>query len=363
MNKWNQKLLLLSNTKRMKVFRYVGPLILGLLALALQIYFRDLIGTRYFLFVSPALYLGAALSGMVPGLVASVVLLISTWYYFIPHTHTFQNNNPSDAFALFISFLICILFSVLGGIARKNKVKEKKNQLTIDQTNTKLIVAIKAREEILAIVTHDLKSPLSSIQQINQMLLNTKVGEQEKMLGLVGLIQDSTDQMERLITDLMDFSKIQDGKLYINKRMENPNDVIKLIADLMDIRIKEKGLLFTSEVCPTVTTLAYDKYRILQVLFNLVGNAIKFTPRNGSIHLTVKESAGGVTFSVADTGVGIDPENHLNVFDRYWQAERTNGFSAGLGLAITKGIIEAHEGKIWIESQPTKGSTFHFELP
>lgn len=86
----------------------------------------------------------------------------------------------------------------------------------------------------------------------------------------------------------MDFSKIQDGKLHINKKMENPNDVIKLIADLMDIRIKEKGLLFMSEVCPTVTTLAYEKYRILQALFNLVGNAIKFTPRNDSIHLTVR---------------------------------------------------------------------------
>jgi PAS domain S-box-containing protein len=237
--------------------------------------------------------------------------------------------------------------------------------LSVENTNLfkKAQHAVKVREEILAIVTHDLKSPLSSIQLITQMLANTKAEDREKIVTLIGLIQDSTDQMERLITDLMDFSKIQEGNLFINKQMENPNDLIKLIANLIDLKTKEKALQFTTDVSLELSSFAYDKYRILQALYNLVGNAIKFTERNGKILISVKKSVGGVTFSVTDNGKGIARENLTNVFDRYWQGQSTSAFSAGLGLAITKGIIEAHGGKIWLESQLGVGSTFHFELP
>ena len=142
-----------------------------------------------------------------------------------------------------------------------------------------------------------------------------------------------------------------------------PNAMIKTVLEMMNPQAEQKGLELSSEVSPELPEIQCDEQRIGQALSNLVGNAIKFTEKGGRVHITAVESPGGVKFSISDSGAGISPENLTKVFDRYWQADRNTTFSAGLGLAITKGIIEAHGGKIWVESKLGQGSTFIINLP
>lgn len=222
--------------------------------------------------------------------------------------------------------------------------------------------AIKLREEILAIVSHDLRNPLSTIQMASQ-LLPSIVGDENKIKTFSKKILRSTDQMKRMIEDLMDFAKIQEGNLSIEKKVEEPNKVIDLVFEMMKGQADEKGLELLMKVSPEFPIIQFDYQRIAQALLNLVGNAIKFTEVGGCIHLSALELKGGVKFSVTDTGPGISEQDLPKIFDRYWQAKRSKTLSAGLGLSIAKGIVEAHDGKIWVESKIGHGSSFYFVLP
>jgi PAS domain S-box-containing protein len=223
--------------------------------------------------------------------------------------------------------------------------------------------AIKLREEILAIVSHDLRNPLSTIQLASQLLPKI-ADDKNKILTFSEKILRSTDQMKRMIEDLMDFAKIQEGNLSIEKKIEEPKVVIDTVFEMMKAQADEKGLVFTLELSPEFPIIKFDKQRIAQALLNLVGNSIKFTESGGHVHISALKSAdGGVRFSVTDTGPGISEVDLPKIFDRYWQAQRSKSLSAGLGLSITKGIIEAHGSSITVESDLGKGCTFYFVLP
>jgi signal transduction histidine kinase len=125
----------------------------------------------------------------------------------------------------------------------------------------------------------------------------------------------------------------------------------------------EKGLASSGGVAPGTPPILADHHRIQQVLANLLGNAIKFSPPGGRISLRAEAAGGEVRFSVSDTGAGVPPDHHDAIFDIYWQGRRGRQMGAGLGLAIAKAIVEAHGGRIWVESELGKGSTFHFTVP
>jgi signal transduction histidine kinase len=240
------------------------------------------------------------------------------------------------------------------------------NQLAFSIENNRLYnkaqSAIKLREEILAIVSHDLRSPLTAIQMVGKIL--PKVADDKtKILNFSERILRSTDQMKRMIEDLMDFAKIQEGNLSIEAKVEKPKELVEMVFEMMKTQAEEKHLELTLEIGSELLAIKYDKQRLAQALLNLVGNAIKFTEIGGSICISVLESKVGVMFSVTDTGSGISKEDLPKIFDRYWQAKRSKTLSAGLGLSITKGIIEAHGSQIRVESQLGKGSNFYFILP
>lgn len=249
---------------------------------------------------------------------------------------------------------------------RNQKVKMESEILIraqqIQDANQKLERIIKDREDILAIVSHDLKNPLTAID-LNLQMISKIANEQSKILSIVKNIQKSTDQMERLINDLMDFSKIQIGILTIEKKEDAPDKIIETVYEMMKTQAEKKELNFFTEVNSGLPKIQCDSQRIVQALANLIGNSIKFTDNGGSIKVSVENTIEGVIFSVNDTGPGISSENLPKVFERYWQSKNTNNSSAGLGLSITKGIVDAHGGKIWVESQLEKGSTFYFLLP
>jgi signal transduction histidine kinase len=220
---------------------------------------------------------------------------------------------------------------------------------------------IDAREQVLKIVSHDLRNPLHTISMSAALLLEVVVPP-EKLADHLKRIKRAGDRMNRLIQDLLDVAKLETGRVGIDAK---PLDVAPLVREAHDMLAPlatEKNLRLDSSVADGLPRITVDGGRVLQVLSNLVGNAIKFTPTGGRIVIRADAAPGGVRFSVADTGPGISPEQLTKIFGRFWQADPADRRGIGLGLTIAKGIVEAHGGRIWVESPPGAGTTFHFTL-
>jgi PAS domain S-box-containing protein len=217
-----------------------------------------------------------------------------------------------------------------------------------------------AKDEVLAVVSHDLRGPLSVIEMGTSTLLRHESNDAEMILRM----RRAGQRMSVLIHDLLDVSALEAGRL----RMELADVALReLVSEAIDLArplAEAKHLQLTAEVAEEAAHVVCDHARILQVLSNLVGNAIKYTNEGGAVSVRANGSDGSVRFAVVDSGIGISSDELPHVFDRYWQAGRRPGGGVGLGLAIAKGIVEAHSGIISAESAGTgQGSTFSFDLP
>ncbi len=166
------------------------------------------------------------------------------------------------------------------------------------------------------------------------------------------------------LATLLDVANIERGRLSLDTRPHEPSQLALQALHMFDVEAKEHGITLDARLPTNLPLASADAARVVQVLANLVRNAIKFTPQGGRVELSVAPSDGGLVFSVSDTGPGIAGENRSRVFERYWQSSagaRARG--AGFGLSIAKGIVEAHGGRIWLESEQGKGSTFAFTIP
>ena len=225
--------------------------------------------------------------------------------------------------------------------------------------------AVTGREDLLAIVSHDLKNPLSSIK-LNAQLLNRKTTSEEEgslIRKQTDSIQASSDKMLRMITGLLDAAAIESGKIQLNISNHNAHDYFIQLENQFRPLAESKGLLLQVSVPPEGTTFRCDIDRIDQVLSNLIGNALKFTSKGGSIRVSYNLEANKLGFSVSDTGAGISKEDQEHLFDRYWQIKGTKQRGSGLGLFIVKGIIDAHGEKVVIQSTLGIGTSFSFDLP
>jgi signal transduction histidine kinase len=222
--------------------------------------------------------------------------------------------------------------------------------------------AIRARDEVLAVVSHDLRGPLSIIE----IGASTLLRENSEKADLICRMQRAGRRMSVLIRDLLDVSAIEAGRLRMDAAEQAPGPLVSEALELARPLADEKHIGLTADVSTPSSRVAVDRGRIVQVFANLLGNAIKFTDTGGTVAVRVVEDEGVVRFSVTDTGIGIPEDQLPHVFDRYWQGEqngRPAGAGVGLGLAIAKGIVEAHHGTIHAASTRGKGSTFAFELP
>ncbi len=224
--------------------------------------------------------------------------------------------------------------------------------------------AVRAREEMLAIVSHDLRNPLHAVMLSISMLQTTaKIDDEDR--EQLEIIDISAKRMQRLIEDLLDVTRLEGGKqLPIEPA---PLDVESLFAETHELfksQAATSAITLQYNIAPGLKTVLADRHRILQVISNLIGNAMKFTPAGGMITYRAEpQDANMVKITVADTGPGIPKENLGDIFNPYWQAKRTARLGAGLGLPIAKGIVESHGGRIWVESEPGKGTKFLFTLP
>lgn len=227
--------------------------------------------------------------------------------------------------------------------------------------------ATRARDEMLGIVSHDLRNPLSAIMMCASALDEGLAGANESLRYMVSAIAESASWMNRLIQDLLDMASIESGHLSLERRPVQAEDILARLEMTFASTVKEEGITFVTSAQPALPPLLVDSERILQVLANLVANSVKFTSAGGEIRVLAAPSDGDparVAFEVSDTGCGIPPEHLPHIFDRFWQARRgARQRGTGLGLAISRGIVEAHGGAMGVESEVGRGSTFRFTLP
>ncbi|UJR87041.1 sensor histidine kinase [Sandaracinus amylolyticus] len=221
--------------------------------------------------------------------------------------------------------------------------------------------AVVAREDVLAIVSHDLRNPLSAIRTSASLLVRT--ADQHAAGRLIETIQRASGRMERLIRDLLDLAAIQAGRLTIVEKPEDPREIIAEALELQEPLAREKELRLVADVALAPVAVRCDRERVLQVFSNLLGNAIKFCRRGETITVRAAVRDRELEITVADTGPGIAPAELPHVFDPYWSARRHARRGTGLGLYITKGIVDAHGGTIRADSTIGVGSSFTFTLP
>ena len=244
--------------------------------------------------------------------------------------------------------------------ADRNRAQSDRKRLVFE-TNR----AIRAREDLLSIVSHDLRNPLSAIilttTQIARSAAARKPGS--RMRKRTDGIRRAAAQMARLVDDLDDLSKIEAGKLlFVAKEPRDGRELVRQSVDTFGPLARARKLSLKMDLGRDPCRLWCDGDRIQQILSNLIGNAVKFTREGGKITARTRRVGDQIVFSVQDTGTGIPADQLAHVFKPYWQAEPTRK-GLGLGLSVAKAIVDAHGGRIWVESAVGQGSTFSFALP
>ncbi len=221
------------------------------------------------------------------------------------------------------------------------------------------VEAARLRDQVLGLVAHDLRNPLGVILMQAAALDRRGGGAAPGAQA----IHRAAARMNRLIQDLLDVAVMEAGKLSLERAPLAPAELIADAVEAQRPLAASAARELRVEAAGALPEIAADRHRLLQVFENLIGNAVKFTRAGGRITVGAAARAGEVVFSVADDGAGIAPDELPHVFERFWQARRTGRGGAGLGLAISQGIVEAHGGRIWVESALGRGSTFYFAIP
>ena len=225
--------------------------------------------------------------------------------------------------------------------------------------------AVDAREDLLSIVSHDLRNPLSTVvlcaSMIRRMAPHDEQGKATQKQAAA--ILRAAGQMNRMVSDLLDLSRIETGTpLSVELARRDGVAIVREAVESLSPLAHSRQLKLEGRLPDAPLQLMCDVDRIQQVLSNLVGNAIKFTKEGGTIEVEVSQVGAEIVFSVQDTGVGIASQSLPHIFDAYWQVETTRK-GIGLGLAVAKAIVEAHDGRMWAVSEEGRGSTFFFALP
>jgi signal transduction histidine kinase len=269
--------------------------------------------------------------------------------------------------------MILRLRKVLEERQRFVRLKDFADQL--ESTNQELRRIDSMKSEFVSVASHELRTPLAAIKNAVQLMLSGKTGEinenQEKFLSVA---ERNINRLTNILNDLLNLSRIESGKIELKFENIELKDIIELAASSLRPHADVKSIQIAVETPESLPEIYGDQEKIEQILTNLIGNAIKFTPSGGKILISVKppsyDQTGGygnmVAISVKDTGIGIPAEHLGAIFEKFHQVEGSLHRSVsgtGLGLAITKGLVEAHQGKILVQSDVGKGSTFTFTLP
>jgi signal transduction histidine kinase len=225
--------------------------------------------------------------------------------------------------------------------------------------------AVRSRDELLAIVSHDVRNPLGVVLTGSALLLRGTLppDKGERARRQVEAIQRAGHRINALVRDLLDYASIEGGELSLTRRAHDVAGLLSETRDVLQPQAATKSQELTTAPPAETISVSCDRERIVQVLGNVVGNSLKFGPAGGHIQIAAVADGAVVQFTVTDDGPGMSPEELANLFDRSWQARRRSRDGVGLGLAIVKGIVEAHGGRVWAESTLGEGTRLHFTLP
>jgi len=239
--------------------------------------------------------------------------------------------------------------------------------VSVPTDTVKLKQVEQLQQDFIATMTHELRSPLTSIKAALE-ILNREAAKEDSSHGILNTAIRNTERLNSIITDILDFSKLQSGKLVFHQENAAAEEIAAEAVESMKAWANSKGVILTVSAAPGLPHIYADKRRTVQVLINLISNAIKFTPQGGTIEVSAdagQESLDGFTFfSVKDNGCGIKKEEHGKIFEKFVQVasgEKVGG--TGLGLAITKAMVVMQSGRITVESEPGRGSTFRVGMP
>jgi signal transduction histidine kinase len=262
---------------------------------------------------------------------------------------------------------------ILGELEEKREALERVNQeLTasnteLNEANARLREIAELREEFLALTTHDLRSPLTVISGVISFFTSGRLGElSPEQKNMVGMMERNTQNLIELVNDLLDAAKLESGSLQLELAPTDLRALIHEICEPLEPLALEKGITLTEELPAESPPVRADRAKLRRVIVNLLSNALKFTPKGGRVVVRVEQVGADTRVSVADTGVGIAAEDIPLLFDKYEQARHraTRGEKGtGLGLYITRQLVELHGGEIRVESEVGRGSTFSFTLP
>jgi signal transduction histidine kinase len=242
-------------------------------------------------------------------------------------------------------------------------LRSRSLSLALRQRADEAEAAARTRDEVLAVVAHDLRNPLNLVLTSGMFLQETAEGLASGAREQLQMIRRAAGHMNRLIQDLLEVAGMEAGTISVEPREEALDPLLRVACRAMEHAATAKQIELACEIEGALPLVYADRDRIDQVLGNLIGNAVRFTPEGGRILVRAERDGERVRISVTDTGAGIAAADLPRVFDRFWQAKRSRDGGAGLGLAIARGIVAAHGGEMWVESAGDGGSTFFFTLP
>ncbi|HEX7177466.1 MAG TPA: ATP-binding protein [Pyrinomonadaceae bacterium] len=265
------------------------------------------------------------------------------------------------------------LVQVLNELEEKREALERLNSQLgesnreLNEANAKLRELAEMKEEFLALTTHDLRSPLTVISGVINFFTSGRLGDMTpEQKNMVAMMERNTHSLIELVNDLLDASKLESGSMRLDLTSVDLRALTSELRDTMEPLARDKEIALEAGLPDGLPLVRADRAKLRRILVNLVSNAVKFTPKGGRVELSAEPRDGAVRVSVADTGVGIAPEDIQRLFDKYEQARSRATRSekgTGLGLYITRQLVEMHGGKIEVRSEVGKGSTFSFTLP
>jgi signal transduction histidine kinase len=296
---------------------------------------------RHLVFL-PTVMLAAWFGGFGPGMLSVTLSTLALGHFWTEPWSGFHINSDLILF-FFVSVAVCELVESLH-LARSHADDSRR-----------------AHERVMEVVVHDLRNPLTAIKATSEALQNSPDLEASVHRRL-NIIDRAASRMESLIRDLVEAAQVEHGELRITMQKEDAPSIVEEAIELQTPQARERGVMLESNGAVGTILVNGDRNRLLQVLGNLIGNALKFTPEGGRITVRIDATADGgdlVRFVVADTGSGIKPEHLPHVFEQYWKADSRG---TGLGLYIARSIVHAHGGEIGVTSEPGRGAAFFFTV-
>jgi signal transduction histidine kinase len=364
-----------SEDLRSSIARYALALLVTAIALGATLALRRYGPTPSFLFFVPAVAISAWYGGPGPSALATFLSLLLIDLNFFAPGGDWRIDRVEGleivAFLIVAATIITTMEALHRALALAESRAAELRRLNVEvgrsydaerERRHGAELLAHAREEVLGVVAHDLRNPLSLIISSTDLILEENL-DRVRQKELLGVALRAGRQMNRLIGDLLDTVRLQAGKIVLDLEDVSVAAIFRQAEETFR-PIAEKRHVYL-EVVPTEDRVSVraDPLRVSQIVGNLLGNAIKFTPERGKVTMRAMAEDNHVEFQVTDTGSGIAPSDIDHLFDNFWQARRSDNRGVGLGLAIAKGLVEAHGGKIWCESTLGRGSTFSFTLP